>query len=102
MPCFGHGCYLRSSRRNTETERPCSIRVSLGAAFDRVAPRIPTVIASASEAISGRECPLGRDCFVAQGAPRNDSGNLVKICSSAAQQRRFDLIFYCAAAELLG
>ncbi len=75
---------------------------SLGAAFDRVAPRIPTVIASASEAISGRECPLGRDCFVAQGAPRNDSGNLVKICSSAAQQRRFDLIFYCAAAELLG
>jgi len=46
------------------------------AASNQVAPPIPTIIASAREAISGRvECLVLRDCVVAQGAPPNDSAN---------------------------
>src|SRR5689334_2452106 len=46
------------------------------AASGQVAPPIPTIIASAREAVSGRvERPVDRDCVVAQGAPLNDSGN---------------------------
>ena len=46
------------------------------AASDQVAPPIPTIIASAREALSGGvERPVHRDCVVAQGAPPNDSAN---------------------------
>jgi hypothetical protein len=30
---------------------------------------------------------IGRDCFVAQGAPRNDSANLIETCSTLAFRR---------------
>jgi hypothetical protein len=42
---------------------------------DHIAPFTPAVIASGSEAISGRGILHHRDCFVAQGAPRNDSAD---------------------------
>jgi hypothetical protein len=44
---------------------------------DQVEPLTPMVIASAAKQSRAAERSIGRDCFVAQDAPRNDGVHLV-------------------------
>jgi hypothetical protein len=61
----------------------------------RVRHQFPTVIASAAKQSRAYRDSPARDCFVAQGVPRNDSGNLVEIWSN---RQLHCLALYGAAA----
>ena len=66
---------MAESARCLMPQRPQQIPI-------RLPPSLQTSLRATAKQSRAAERSMGRDCFVAQGASRNDSANLIGICSS--------------------